>query len=228
MANYTLGVVGHVERSEQIARLTDQLSPDIIEVDDGSLGVAGNHALVLGLSYRNARRCGQEWVVVLEDDVLPVVGFHHQASAALDVAPSLIVSLYSGTGHPANFQAGFAELSKREDVCWILHRNMRHAIAYALHTSMFEYGVIETMTEAARTKWAPDDALSRFARKTRIEVCSSNPSLVDHEDGPTVIKGRTSMGMAMNARRRPRKAHWCGTRMRWSDTSIHIDNGGQT
>lgn len=228
MANYTLSIVAHVDRTEQANLLSCCVKADSVEWDDGKLGVTGNHAVALAMAYHNAHRGGQEWVVILEDDALPVVGFNEQLSAALDVAPSPIVSFYSGTGHPANYQARFAELSTRHDVCWILHQNMRHAVAYALHAEMFELGLRVAMTDAVIQRWAPDDALSKFARHHGISVASTNPSLVDHEDGHTVIKTRTSMGIPMITRRRPRKAHWCGTRMTWSDSAAYVDNARQT
>ena len=222
MANYTLGVVAYIDRQVQIERLRNEVNPDLVEVDDGTLGVMGNHTLTIHKLYDNGRRCGAEWLVVLEDDAEPVVGLHQQLSAALDVAPSPIVSLYSGTGHPAGRQAAFIEMSHRPDVHWILHAHMRHAVAYALHVSVIELGLIDHMIEKGRQHWAPDDAISKFAQRWAKKVAYTNPSLVDHEDGPTMIKTRTSLGMPMLARRRARKAHWAGTRLTW-----RIDNVGQ-
>ncbi len=223
MANYTLAIVAHMDRREQLERLRAQVHPDIVEVDDGTWGVTGNHAIALAAAYRNARNSGHEWVVILEDDALPVSGFNRQLSAALAAAPTPIVSFYNGTGHPANRQGRFAELSARQDIHWIVHTRMRHAVAYALHSEASGLGACDAVMEAVRDKWAPDDALTRFARRHGFEVAYSNPSLVDHEDGAPMIKSRTSMGIPMIGRRRPRKAHWVGTRMVWGG----VDNVGQ-
>lgn len=217
MANYTLGVVAYYSREKQINYLRDELNPDLIEVDDGIFGVMGNHCLTIEKLYENGRRTGQEWLVVLEDDAQPVVGFRQQCSAALDVAPSPIVSFYSGSGHPANRQAQFADLHKRQDVHWVMHKTMRHAVAYALHVEAIELGLIDHMIKRGRQSWAPDDAIGDFAQITSTKVAYSNPSLCDHEDGPTVVKCRRHLGIVTSARRRPRKAHWVGTRLTWQD-----------
>lgn len=223
MANYTLGIVAHVARQEQIEKLRLEVNPDLVEVDDGTYGVMGNHVLTLEKLYSNGRRTGQEWLVILEDDAQPVAGFHRQMSAALDVAPSRLVSFYNGTGHPAARQAQFAQFAARQDVCWIMHRMMRHAVAYAVHADMVELGLVDWMIDMERKRWAPDDAIGKFARMHSELVSYTNPSLCDHEDGQPVIKSRTSLGIPMISRRRPRKAHWLGTRMTWQG----IDNAGQ-
>lgn len=224
MANYTTGVVAHVERQEQIEMLRERIYPDLIEVDDGTYGCMGNHCLTLEKLYQNGRRSGCEWLVVLEDDAQPPeLGFHQQVSAALDAAPSTIVSFYNGSGHPAQRQADFEELALRDDIHWILHANLRHAVAYAVHAEVVELGLIDFMVEMSRQRWAPDDAISKFARKIGKWVAYSNPSLVNHEDGESVIKVRMTKGMPMIGRRRPRKAHWVGTRIVWGG----VDNAGQ-
>lgn len=222
MANYTLGVVAHVERQEQIEYLRERVYPDLIEVDDGTYGVMGNHCLTIEKLYENGRRSGQEWLVVLEDDAQPVEGFHRQVSAALDVSPSSIVSFYSGTGHPAQRQAQFAELHSHPELHWILWKNLRHAVAYALHVEVIEWGLVDHMLKMERNRWSPDDAISEFAKHHGMPVAYTNPSLVDHEDGQPMVKGRTSKGMPYIGRRRPRKAHWVGTRMVW-----RLDNARQ-
>lgn len=219
MASYTLGVVAYVTRQKQIEYLRNEVYPDLIEVDDGTFGVTGNHNLTLAKLYEYGRRCGCEWLVVLEDDAQPVPGFHRQLSAALDVAPSPIVSLYNGSGHPAHRQAAFADLAKRQDVHWIIHRDLRHAVGYALHMEVIELGLIDHMIEMDRQRWAPDDAITKFARRWEKPVAYANPSIVDHEDGPATVKRRTSKGIPMISRRRPRKAHWVGTRLVWDKTS---------
>lgn len=217
MANYTLGIVSHVDRQEQTAALSAAVHADRVLVDDGSVGVTQNHLAVLIALVQSAQRTGCEWIVVLEDDAQPVTGFHQQLSAALDVAPSRIVSLYNGTGHPANRQAAFAQAAAREDVYWILHKRLRHAVGYAVHTSVMALGLHRHIAAFARQPhpWPPDDAITDFARRNAILVSYTNPSLVDHEDGISMIKTRNSRGMPMLARRQPRKAHWVGTRMSW-------------
>jgi len=223
VANYTTGVVAHVERQEQIEMLRERIYPDLIEVDDGTYGCMGNHCLTLEQLYQNGRRSGREWMVVLEDDAQPPeTGFHQQVSAALDVAPSPIVSFYNGSGHPPQRQRAFGDAASRQDVHWILHPYLRHAVAYAVHMEVIELGLVDYMLKMQRERWAPDNAISRFARRWNKPIAYSNPSLVEHEDGPTVIQVRSTMGIPTIGMRRPRKAHWVGTRIKWNDRSMRI------
>lgn len=223
MANYVLGVVGHVDRRVQRQRLEGQINPDVVVTDDGTLGVTGNHLAVLRDCVWQASAGGANWVVVLEDDALPVAGFHQQLSAALDVAPSEVVSLYYGTGYPAQRQHQFRSMSHRQDLCWILHPHMRHAVAYALHVDCFRNGLLDTFNTYAQVEYPPDDAIGKWALRHSTPIAYANPSLVDHEDGASVIKTRRHLGIVTpNARRRPRHAHWVGTRLAWDGKTESI------
>jgi hypothetical protein len=222
VANYCIAVVGFVDRQDELDYLHNTAMPDLVEVDDGTLGVMGNHVLTLEKAYDLAKKTGQEWVVILEDDAVPVVGFHRQLGAALDVAPAPIVSLYNGTGYPAQWQRRFAEAAARQDACWIMHPSMRHAVAYALHKECFGLGVIDKMLEMDRQRWAPDDSLTKWAKRWDQPIAYSNPSLCDHRDGPSVIAARRSFGMPAFGRKRPRVAHWTGARLTWDDSAVTI------
>lgn len=223
MSNYVLGVVSHVDRHRQREHLRDILSPEYIGEDDGSLGVMGNHLKVISSLAVLSVSSGAEWVVVLEDDAEPQPGFHRQLNAALDVAPSPVASLYLGTGYPQQKQRKFADAVAHQDVCWIMHEHMRCAVAYALRRECFELGIIERMVELHGKRWAPDDAIGKWAKEHCIPVAYSNPSIVDHEDGPPVVKFRRHRGHVTPAgRKRPRKAHWVGTRLTWDDKSATV------
>jgi hypothetical protein len=223
VANYTLAVVAHVDRQDQIRYLSEKAQPDLVEVDDGTLGVMGNHMATLVAAYGNAHRSGQEWVVILEDDARIGEDFHRQLQCVLDAAPSPMISLYNGTGYPMQYQRRFAELAGRNDVHFILHRAMRHAVAYALHAQCFELGLIESMTKMTRQKWPPDDAMGAWCRTQGMQVAYTNPSIVEHEDGPSVIGQRWGVaGPIVGARRLPRHAHHFGGREHWD--SQKVDN----
>lgn len=224
MANYVLGIVSHKDRRAMTVRLDAAVHADIALEDDGTLGATGNHLAVLRACLQESVAQGANWVVVLEDDALPVPGFHQQLSAALDVSPSSVVSLYNGTGYPAQRQHQFKALTHRDDVCWILHPYMRHAVAYALHREVFELGIIDTVTAFHGQQYAPDDAISKWCLRYGQPVAYSNPSLVEHDDlTASVIKVRKHLGIVTpNQRRRPRRAHWTGTRMSWNGRSENI------
>jgi len=104
-----------------------------------------------------------------------------------------------------------------------MHKVLRHAVGYALHVECFQMGVFDRMTELARDGWAPDDGITAWARSTGTPVAYTNPSLVDHDDSiPSVIKVRKHLGQVTSERKRPRKAHWVGTRLTWTDNCATV------
>ena len=216
--DYLVGVVAHKDREDDMQELRD-LQPAIISPDDGTLGCAGNHLSVL-LALQK-RLDPHTWAVVLEDDAVPVKGFHEQLYAALSVAPTRIVSLYCGTGYPAQYQRLFAE-AVQTDACWLIHPQLRHAVGYAIHPSIIRPVTVGVETMIAK-RYAVDDAISHWAMRNREPVGYTNPSLVDHKDGPTVIDYRMHLGHAAPAgRNRPRKAHKVGTRGQWTDSCVTV------
>jgi hypothetical protein len=224
VANFTIGVVAHVDRQPQIDYLSRVAHPDVIIPDDGSAGVSANHIAVLTSLYQIGRRTGQPWLVVLEDDAIICDRLHEQLNQLLDIAPSLLVSLYNGTGYPMQYQRQFAKMAGDRELNFILHRHMRHAVGYAVHSSLLtQYRFIDHLAEQARKGWPPDDAMSHWCRRYDQMVAYTNPSLVDHEDGPSVIRQRKGVaGPIVGARRYPRRAHWFGDRDFWSNRKVDI------
>ena len=218
--DYLVGVVAHQDRADDLAELR-ALQPAVIEVDDGTLGCGGNHLATLRALQK--RVDPYTWAVVLEDDAVPVKGFGEQIYAALNVAPTRIVSLYCGSGYPAQYQRLFTEaIQTHEDACWLLHPQLRHAVGYAIHPSIIRPVTVGMETAIAK-RYAPDDAISHWAMRNRETVGYTNPSLVDHKDGPTVIDYRMHLGRpTVPGRKRPRKAHRVGTRGTWTDSSVIV------
>jgi hypothetical protein len=203
-----------------VARLSDSVAPDLIELDDGTLGSGGNHLLTLNRLRAMAKGTPAEWVIVLEDDAVPVSRFRHYAEKMLDVAPAPLVSFYLGTGYPAQFQYRFQQAVK-EDVRWIMHGWMRHAVAYAVSLDLVP-SLTEHMTTLIRDRWAADDAISAYAIQQGLPVAYTNPSLVDHEDGPPVIGQRTHLGRPITGRKRPRRAMNYGTPLTIDDKAATV------
>lgn len=218
--DYLVGVVAHKDRENDMQELRD-LQPALISPDDGTLGCGGNHLSVLRALQK--RLDPYTWAVVLEDDAIPVKGFGEQIYAALNVAPTRIVSLYNGSGYPAQYQRRFVEVMQaNEDACWLLHPQLRHAVGYAIHPAIIRPLVVGMETQIAK-RYAADDAISHWAMRNREMVGYTNPSLVDHKDGPTVIDYRMHLGHAtVPGRKRPRKAHRAGTRSTWTDSCVTV------
>lgn len=221
MYNHLLGIVGHEARAPQIAKLSADVNPDCVMVDEvDGVGPTENHLAVLRWMNKHGARMSNDWAVVLEDDAICADNFRAEVDVCLDYAPTDIVSLYLGTGYPAQYQRKFAEAAAT-DVSWIIHPWLRHAVAYAVNVDILP-GLIETMTELSRQRWAPDDTISAFALR-RGPVAYSNPSLVDHNDSlPPVIRQRTHLGMPTFGRKRPRRAHNFSMPICWNDSSVTL------
>jgi hypothetical protein len=216
--DYQIGVVAHVKRQKQMNYLSETIHPELIEPDDGTLGAAGNHLTTL-MALR--RKNSHAWAVVMEDDAQPVDGFREQVDAALSVAPSGVVSFYMGTGYPAQYQGAFTEALKL-DTCWLMHPQLRHGVCYAIAPDI-QKALLIRMEKLVSDKFAPDDAIGKWCMENRVSVAYSNPSLVDHEDGQTVVDYRFHLGhVSPPGRNRPRKAYKVGTRVTWDDSSVIV------
>lgn len=221
MGELAVGIVAHVSRQESIRRLSNAVRPDVVIPDDGSAGVGANHIAVLTHLLPTARAACADWVVVMEDDALPVDGFRPYATVMLEVAPTPIVSFYLGTGHPLQYQDRCAAAVK-SDASWIIHTHLRHAVAYAVHVSLVKE-LARHMITLTRLSWAPDDAISAYAGLNGHSIAYTNPSLVDHDDKlPPVVTGRTFRGRRTGGRKYPRRAHNFGTPLTTNDTCVTL------
>lgn len=220
--DYAIGIVAHVSREDYVSELLDTIGGDDIYVntDDGTLGAGGNHLAVLKTlrdKYPDA------WSVVLEDDSVVAEGFRDQLQMALAVAPTKIVSLYLGTGYPQQYQKLFSDaVAAFPETCWLLHEQLRHAVGYAVHPRIVK-PLFTRMETLVAQRYAPDDAIGYWAMRNREMIAYTNPSLVDHRDGPTIIDYRYHLGhVSAPGRKKPRTAHNFGTRTQWSDSSVMV------
>jgi GR25 family glycosyltransferase involved in LPS biosynthesis len=204
---FAVGVVGHTSRQTQALHLGQQVGAHTVSIDDGTLGASRNHEAVLHYLAGEHR----DFVVVLEDDAQPVDGFTDQLTAALDAAPAPIVSLYLGTGYPKYWQPGIRKATAKADAlgaAWITSEHLLHAVGYCIRTD-----IAKDLVHALPGLVMPiDDAITTWARANNHRVAYTWPSLVQHEDGPSVIATRAPRNTA-------RKAHRVGTRGTWTDTT---------
>lgn len=213
LSNIAIGVVGHVDRQSQITYLTREIAPEVIEVDDGTLGAAGNHAAtLLALSRTSA-----DWLLLLEDDARPVENFRYQVGQALEVAPSHLVSFYLGTGYPQQWQGRILE-ALAHDTCWIMCDRLLHGVCYAVHRDDVDSLIVRIM-DLSRRRYGTDDAISKWALETGVPVSYASTSQVDHEDSPSVHRVRYALGHISHHRNRPRHAHRFGICETWTDSA---------
>lgn len=210
---FDLGIVAYVDRQAQAEALASEVSADYVAVDDGALGCEGNHHRVWGhLSGSTAY-----WTVVLEDDAMPVAGFRQQLTAALDHAPTSIVSLYLGRSRPPQWQARVERATYRAnhgEAHWITHNRLLHAVGVAIKTRLVP-DMLACTTSVTCRGLPIDEAISAWARASGYRVGYTWPSLVDHADGPTVAYHRDNA-----PRIAPRKAWHAGARKRWCTRQV--------
>lgn len=218
MSDCQIGIVGHTARKVAVTQLAITTMAEVVSVDDGTLGCPGNHARVLARLASHVPVGEPAWAVILEDDAEPQGDLREQLDMALAVAPSPIVSLYLGTGYPANWQRRITR-ALEYDVSWLLCERLLHAVGYAIRGDVLAR-MLPQVTDLLVRKYAPDVSVSRWALDHRIPTAYTNPSLVDHRDDATVMKVRKHEGHFSPHRRRPRKAHNPGTRLTWDDSAV--------
>lgn len=151
-----------------------------------------------------------DWIVVLEDDAIPVPDFRAQLAQALTAAPTPVVSLYLGRKRPPQWQQRVSAALRRtfaDDACWITANHMLHAVAIAVRADL----VPSLLAHRTRLPW--DEHFTTWAQ--RHGVSYTVPSLVDHADTGTLIAHR-------DGEPRPcgRVAWLCGRRTAWTDKAV--------
>lgn len=194
-----------------VEALADKVNADYISIDDGSLGCNGNHRKV----WTWLAETTADWSVVLEDDASPADDFTTQLERALAIAPTPIVSLYLGRERPPHWQP-FIQMSLKEaqatNCCWLTSDELLHAVGVAIRTEL-----ITPMLEQTNTLIAFDEAVGLWARANQHRIAYTLPSLINHEDGPTLFKHPDG------DRRYPgRVAWWTGTRDQWTSKSLPL------
>jgi hypothetical protein len=208
-----IGIVAHIDRLTQTNALAHQVEAAHIAIDDGTLGCEGNHHRV----WKHLAHSGAYWTVVLEDDAEPVPFFGAQLTSALAMAPASIVSLYLGRSRPPQWQKRIERATygaNAANASFILHNRLLHCVGVAIKSRLVGE-MLDTVAMTACHGLPMDEAISAWARAHRYGVAYTWPSLVDHEDGPTLAIHRD--GVVRDA---PRRAWKTGTRTRWGTTHV--------
>ncbi|WP_280473285.1 hypothetical protein [Nocardia asiatica] len=202
-------VVAHTDRIVQATELAHSIGA-VISLDDGSKGAGGNHLE----AWRLTSGLETEWAAVLEDDALPVPGFTQQAEQALEAAPEPVVSFYLGRTRPVRWQERISRALIRiddRDPHWLITTHVLHAVAVALHTDLCD----DWLDFATDNTLPPDERMTAWCIARGHKVGYAWPSLVDHADGPTLVK-HSNTGNTTS----PRIAWRTGTRDAWTPASL--------
>jgi len=212
---FAIGIVGHNQRGDQAAELSEQVGAIYRSMDNGTLGCTGNHRQVW--SWLAEHNADADYLVTIEDDAQPVEDFRHQLDQALAAAPTPVVGLY--LGHPEHWrsygerrkrlEAAVIEADKR-DANWITTTELLHGVGIAIRTNL----VPDMLKHTSGTTRPFDYAIRNWARDNRTPISFTTPSLLDHADGPALVNHRDS-----NSRAR-RKAWRAGTRKAWTSEAV--------
>jgi len=217
-AAFSVAVVAHPSRGARAESLADRAGAEAVLWDDSGYGCSANHLRALGWLEGS-----EGWAVVLEDDAVPAPGFRDQLAAALlNCPPVPVCSLYLGTGRPPHWQPSIAraegavQVGASPDVPWFTAGALLHGVGYAVRRER-----LAELRAGARRRiahgWPIDEAISGWLVGAG-ELCAySRPSLVDHDDGPTLIPQHPTKHKGDTPHRPERRRAWrFGTRAEWA------------
>lgn len=210
-----IAVVAHESRRMDATILAMEATADMVSFDDGTLGCAGNHQRAWQWHADMHTGDPTEWCVVLEDDALPVPDFPNQLAAALTMAPAPIVSLYLGTDGRDHWQSRIraAIHITTPGTSWILSPSgaLLHAVGVAIRADL--------LPVTLQPGLPPDAAISNWAKRHSHPIAYTWPSLIDHDDGPSVITRRGDP----HPRDVARRAHHVSARPLWTRQAVVLN-----
>lgn len=175
-----IAVVAHPLRKHMAQTLARKVGAASIAWDTTGGGAARNHQR----SWQYLLSADTDWVCVLEDDAVPVMGFRTQLDQVLRHCPGDIVSLYLGRGRPDQWQLPIST-AICQDVSFLRARTLIHAVGYALRTPLLK--PLDLAIQHLPTKVELAEGIGRFARRTGREIFYARPSIVDHRDDDPII-----------------------------------------
>lgn len=164
-------------------------------VGDGSeRSATDNHVRAMQLADPSA-----DWVVVLEDDAVPIDDFSTVLRNQLsEIDNDRIVSLYLGQQRPPSIQPTLQRTieSAPEDTSWLITKNLYWGVGVCIPGRF-----VDSISDHVLTSSHPwDSSVGRWALTHSVEVWYSWPSLVDHLDEETTINHADGMGRVAGRR----------------------------
>lgn len=222
-----IGIVAHYSRQERAERMAEILDAEVVSIDQGNVGPGSNHERC----YEWLADSKAPWVVLLEDDAMPVRDFRVHLGKVLAAVPNStgLLSLYLGRSRPPHWQLSIAQVIARDEN-FLLASELLHHVAVAIRPALIPamLNFIRNDTAYSAGKLPIDEAIGRFARSVQMPVAYCHPSIVDHNVKlRTVIKRhvsqhQTETGDRDTDARDLRKAWVFGHRKQWQTTTARI------
>jgi GR25 family glycosyltransferase involved in LPS biosynthesis len=212
---YSIAIVAHPSRSTLANGLGLSVRADAVCWDTTTVGCEENHLQ----AWRYLADSGDDWGVVLEDDTYVVDGFRDQLKQVLTYAPSPVVSLYLGRGHPHGGESDWQNRIAAKiatDVCWLTAESLLSGQGYAIATTLIP-DMLATVTPLA-LEMPIDEAISWWCQERNILVAHCRPSIVNHRDETPLIQTRMD-GQPRDVERVAWLFDW---RDKWDDSTSHL------
>jgi len=193
-------VMAHPARADQARHLAVEVGARMA-FDYG----AGQNATA-DFAWRLASHIKSDWSIVLEDDAVPIPDFRVQAELALAAAPARsLVSFYTGTSQPRREKVAEAiRLADKQGNSWLECDALLWGVGVAMPTELIE-GMLKGVATHPKTRY--DTRLGQWAIGQSLRILYTNPSLVDHSDGPSLLQ-HDAGGIVRRAHRVGRPEAW--------------------
>lgn len=224
MTRVPIGIVAHYRRQQRAERLAEHLDAEVVALDTGKVGAGRNHEAC----YEWLAESSAPWVVLLEDDAVPVRDFRTQLNAALAAAPQTgLLSLYLGRTRPPHWQPSIAQVIARDEH-FLMCSELLHHVAVAIRTDMIPalLAHLKANRRYQTGKMPIDEAVGEFCRDMGMRVGYTHPSIVNHDTAlPTVIDTHVSQHPTETGQRPATELRcaWAfGTRQDWQPSIAAI------
>lgn len=194
-----VGIVAHPLRRDMAEGLAAQIEADVVVYDIDGRGERWCHTHTL----RRLAATGADWLVLSEDDALPIDDFRPSLARALSDTHPAIVSLYIGQGNwvgliprKGSIVERLVAQARRTRASWIDHPRLFHGVAIAIPNA-WAAAIIDALEDSVRSS---DRTIGEWAIANGRPVRYTWPSLVDHRNGPTLIEGA--------GERKPNRVAW--------------------
>lgn len=146
--------------------------------------------------WKNGRECllkgvDSDWHVVLQDDAVIGPNFLQNAYGSITQSPEkTLISFYLGTGTPYPITVE-TSLRKAHASSWLSHYSLLWGVGFAVPGSMIR-DIVE-FCDGLPEKVEYDRKIGEYFRNQGKRVLYTNPSIIDHLDGDTLLGRRKNV-----------------------------------